>query len=590
MSTAVAVPRTASRWKTRALVEIASVPPAAATVIGVTLAAVLGSLWSARSPLNSGTVIAWSLHSRVSSPPLFSSMTAVGFTFVLLFVAAVAWLLTADAARRGRLPVRVAIAGAIALPLLALIPPAILSEDTASYWAYGRILGVYHGNPFVQSPRDYSGPHPYSTDVSYNELAEVWQDIPSTYGPGFIWIAALVARASGTSFATAVFLFKTVALFGILGVSLLIIGATREMRPEERALRLVLWGWNPIVVLYLGGGGHNDAMIAFGLAVSAIGVIDKRPKLAFGGIILGALMKPVALVAAPVYGLWLWKRGSTKDRGVAIAGAAVSALAIGLAYSPYWQGGRALEPLRRIAWRIEEALPVGLLTRLESLAVGGGVATFLARVTSVATLAVLGIWITRHIHLLDPLETIAIGFAGVLLAGTYSQPWYLVWMLVPLCLAGSQAFERWWRPVAILAAIGTVKAVRNQWIFRGKDTSATVEIGIHWAEGALTILLLAAVVQALRQARKGAKSPMFPELASLEAMAPGESSDEVLSALEPISPEALEPVAAKAGQLAALEVAEEVASPNGQPISLATEAGEPIEEIDLTGIERSPSV
>lgn len=510
MSTILRPPIPSSRRVQQVLVELANLPAAAAGLAAATTVGCLGSFWSERFPLNSGVFIAWSLHpGPYRSGPMFRAFTGVLFTFILLLVAAGCWLLTAQAAHRGRLTLRVAAAGALALPVLALVAPAMISEDTASYWAYGRISAIYDGNPFVESPLSHS------TDPSFIRVAEVWQDMPSTYGPGFIWVASGVALVSGTSFAMAIFLFKLVAVLATMAVSLLILAFTRNLSPQERALRLVLWGWNPLVVLYLAGGGHNDAMVAVGLAIAALGVMGERHSLAFGGILFAALMKPIAIIAAPIYAVWLWVRGERRDAAVIGGLATLGGLVLG--YAPYWDGGKAIQPLRRIAWRIEDALPAGWLTQWTSHLIGNGGASFLARTSSMAALVIGGLWILRHLRQLGALEAIALGFAAVLLSSTYAQPWYLVWVLAPLCFAGRSALERWWRPVALVCAVWGVKAVTNQPRFRN-SSSLKLASTIHWLEGGLTLLIVVVVVQALRQAEARRREVPEDDLPELEVL------------------------------------------------------------------------
>src|SRR5207249_1479990 len=134
-------------------------------------------------------------------------------------------------------------------------------------------------------------PDTHPTDVSFIPVADVWKAMPSNYGPGFVWVASAVAEVSGNSFAAAVFLFKLIALLATLAVSLAILRTSRRLTPEQRALRLVLWGWSPIITLYLVGGGHNDALVALGLAVAGLGILDRNHKLAFLGILIACLMK-----------------------------------------------------------------------------------------------------------------------------------------------------------------------------------------------------------------------------------------------------------------------------------------------------------
>jgi hypothetical protein len=58
--------------------------------------------------------------------------------------------------------------------------PVMLSSDPFSYALYGRILSIYHANPYVQLPNQFPG-DPFLA-LAY------WKDVPSYYGP--VWTSA----------------------------------------------------------------------------------------------------------------------------------------------------------------------------------------------------------------------------------------------------------------------------------------------------------------------------------------------------------------------------------------------------------------
>src|SRR5438105_2345339 len=82
------------------------------------------------------------------------------------------WLL-----HRARSPLRPVLVLALAIQLVPLAAPLLISTDVWTYWDYGRIAAVHHANPYVQNPDDFQG------DPAFRWAGTGWWDTSSVYGP-----------------------------------------------------------------------------------------------------------------------------------------------------------------------------------------------------------------------------------------------------------------------------------------------------------------------------------------------------------------------------------------------------------------------
>jgi alpha-1,6-mannosyltransferase len=237
------------------------------------------------------------------------------------FYLAAAWVAT----RRRPLPQPrtrvIALILAIGLiPRLALLPTApTLSEDLYRYLWDGRL--VAHGvNPFQHPPSDPSLAR--FRDGLYVHLNHA--GVPTVYPPVAQILFAAAALLGATPLAWKGVLF---VLEGALIASLLALLARRGLPPE----RLLLYSWNPLVVVECYGSGHLDlALAAFLLLALALAEGGRR---AAAGVALGAAMltKLVPVLLVPT----LLRRRAW----ILLATAAGVAT---LLYLPFLSGGRGL--------------------------------------------------------------------------------------------------------------------------------------------------------------------------------------------------------------------------------------------------------
>lgn len=247
-----------------------------------------------------------------------------------LYLAAAAFvLLRRGGAREGSAPARPARAIALVLavglvPRALLLPAeATLSEDLYRYLWDGR-LAAEGTNPYSRPPSDpaFAG----LRDGLYERLNHA--QVPTIYPPGAQLLFAIAWELGGTPLAWKLVLF---ALEGALVAGLLLLLGRRRL-PRER---LLLYYWNPLVVVECYGQGHVD-LAAAAFLVTALVLLERRPsrwRAAAGGLAFGAsvLVKLVPLLLVP----------ALVRRRAWIALAAAGALAL-LLYLPFRSAGTML--------------------------------------------------------------------------------------------------------------------------------------------------------------------------------------------------------------------------------------------------------
>ncbi|HUQ22718.1 MAG TPA: glycosyltransferase 87 family protein [Gaiellaceae bacterium] len=337
----------------------------------------------------------------------------LGAAFLALLLAAfVAYLIAVWLLRRSRTPLRAVLLAAVAIQLTPLAGPLLLSTDAWTYWEYGRIAAVHEGNPYVDTPSDFSG------DPAYGYAGAAWRETTSVYGPGFTLLSEVVALVSGSSAAAAAWIFKVIAAAAVLACVLI---ASRLAPDRPGAAALV--GWNPLFAVHFAGGGHNDALLA-ALALSALLLASNARRSLAGAAWAGAtLLKWIPAVFLVLRALEARATGRRVDhRGFAAAAVLLVAVA-SWRYGLDWL--RAFGPLARNA---EGQTSYALPHRVEQLGVPHAAALGLAAIALLGGLA----WLAR-----EAVQGRArLGLAGCLLLATtpWLAPWYAIWAL-PLAAA-----------------------------------------------------------------------------------------------------------------------------------------------------------
>jgi alpha-1,6-mannosyltransferase len=337
---------------------------------------------------------------RQGSAWLFLALLVAAFC---AYVAGLAFL------RRRSLALRAAVAVAVAVQLLPLASPLLLSTDAWTYWGYGWIAAEGHGNPYADPPEAF----PESPAEGY--VGADWRGTTSVYGPAFTLVSEPVARVAGSSHDAAAWIFKGLAAACVLAAAGAVARTSR--RP---ALAAAFVGWNPVLAIHAGGGGHNDALVG-ALAAGAVAVAAHR-RASLGGSLwaLATLVKWVPLVFFALAAL----ADRSRRRATGVLGFVVTAVLVGalatVRYGLDWLG--ALGPLADNAARqTSYALP----SRLEELGLPHGVALGISSTLLAAGLA----WLAVEAH--RGLARLGRAACLVLATTPYLVVWYLAWA-VPL--------------------------------------------------------------------------------------------------------------------------------------------------------------
>jgi len=337
---------------------------------------------------------------------------SLGWVFLALLASAFVLYLAALALVRRRPPaLRAVLLAALAIQLLPLAGPVLLSTDAWTYWEYGRIA-VNDGNPYADVPSEFPD------DPAYQHAGAAWRDTTSVYGPAFTLLSETVALVSGSSEAAAGWIYKTLAALGVLACVGL---AARLARDRPYAAALV--GWNPLFAIHFAGGGHNDAlMTALVLSALALAAAGRRGAAAATWI-LAIFVKWIPAVFFALRAL------DARATGRRVSHLSFALAALALVALASWRYGvdwlRAFGPLARNA---EGQTSYALPHRVEQLGVPHGLALALAAVALAAGLA----WLAR-----EALRgRTRLGAAGCLLLATtpWLAPWYAIWAL-PLAAA-----------------------------------------------------------------------------------------------------------------------------------------------------------
>jgi alpha-1,6-mannosyltransferase len=334
----------------------------------------------------------------------------------LAYLAALAW-----APRLGRR----AVWGAIVLLLAAFacLPP-LLSHDVYSYVDYAR-LGALHGlDPYLHPPT--AAP----TDPAFAHVA--WTETTSAYGPLFTLATYPLAWLP---VGIAVYILKATSAAAVLATAGLVarLAPARGVDPLRAAAFVAL---NPLVLVHVVGGPHNDSLAILLMTLGIAGVLTVREKSAGAAFVAAVAIKASAAVAAPFALLGTANRRPTGlDRDIStrfrpvgrlLVGSGLAALAVGavayLGFGWSWLDAFTLaEENQGRTSHLSIPITTARLTGLDPDAVRAAALALYA-----AFLAYLLIWTYRGN---DWLRAAAWATFALLLATAWLLPWYLLWPL-----------------------------------------------------------------------------------------------------------------------------------------------------------------
>lgn len=188
-------------------------------------------------------------------------------------------------------------------PLLLSVP--LFSRDTYSYLAQGALLRDGF-DPYAVGPIE-------NDNGLLDDVSPIWMTTTAPYGPAFILVARFVTTIVGDNVVAGAMLLRLGMLPGLV---LLIWAARRIARHVGANTTSTLWVCvlNPLVILHLMGGVHNEMLMAGLMAAGIALIFADRAVTGFTLVALATAVKATAGIAAPFL-VWVWMRNLARRRG-----------------------------------------------------------------------------------------------------------------------------------------------------------------------------------------------------------------------------------------------------------------------------------
>ncbi|MFP5070322.1 polyprenol phosphomannose-dependent alpha 1,6 mannosyltransferase MptB [Pseudonocardia nantongensis] len=151
------------------------------------------------------------------------------------------------------------VAGVWLIPML--VTPPLFTRDPYSYLAQGA-LPLAGFDPYVVGPDSMGG-------IFTDNVHFFWQDTPAPYGPLFIALAQGIVLLAGKNLLLGVVLMRLTLATGLVLLVAVLPALTRHLGGRP-AVALWLAVANPVMVVHMIGGIHNDLLVVGMLPLAAL--------------------------------------------------------------------------------------------------------------------------------------------------------------------------------------------------------------------------------------------------------------------------------------------------------------------------------
>lgn len=321
----------------------------------------------------------------------------------------------------------------VLLALFAGLPP-LLSHDIYSYVDYGR-LGALHGvDPYVR------GPAAAPADPAFPHVT--WPHTTSAYGPVF---TLATYALSWLPVGAAVYVLKAASALSVLAIAVLVarLASQRGVEPRRAAAFVAL---NPLVLVHVVGGPHNDAFTVLLTMAGVAAMLGARELSAGAAFVTAAAIKASAAIVLPFAFIatlpptcrFVSQRETNRQVGGLLIGVGVAGLSIAIAayvaFGWHWLDALAVSGENQ-GHTSHTSIPT---TFARIVGVDEEVPRAAALALFAALIAHLLVWAYRGG---DWLRAAAWATTALLLATSWLLPWYLLWPLPLAALSRDRALQ-----------------------------------------------------------------------------------------------------------------------------------------------------
>jgi alpha-1,6-mannosyltransferase len=361
-----------------------------------------------------------------------------------------------------------------------LVAPPMFSNDIYSYAAQGEMVS-HHISPYLYGP-GVLGATPFAS------LAQgVWINTPSPYGPLFSGLEGGIVNLAGHRVLVSVVLLRLLAMVGVALIAAFLPSLARSYG-KNPGLAYSLAVLNPLVLLFLIGSGHNDALM-IGLLVAGVSVA-RRGHVAWGMVVCtlaGAIKAPGVIGVFAI--AWAYAGTSPtvleRSRSLAKAGAITVASfeVFSVLFGVGWGWDRSLGESDAVRTWIT---PADLIAKvLPHVGVSASIFLSVAHVVGPTIAVAIGLWALKHLDEIELPRALGLSLLAFVLLGPIVQPWYLLWGIVILAIT---AGPRTMSAIALLSVTGSLLGA----VGLGQLSGEFGSLGLLYQ--ALLILIVAAIL------------------------------------------------------------------------------------------------
>ena len=435
-------------------------------------AATAGSRWwqtvlSALSGMVGATVIAasapqWRLAVptwRLSIPGIAHPGTSTQSTmwFLLgLILLAIGWLGLVHRAGRIADPRRAIIVVGAVIALWAIpvsLGPPLLSNDVYSYVAQGEMSSRGIDPSSV-------GPVELGRNDFLSGADPTWRSAPAPYGPVAVIAARSAVEIAGHNQVAAINVYRVIVWLGVI-MAAIGIGMIAVENGLSAAVAIAIGIGNPIMIMHVIGGVHNDALMFGFLALGLAAAQRDRKKLAVALITVATAVKLPAAIGLLYLG-WCWRGAiaTWKERvltTVAVFASSTAAIVVGcfiVGLGPGWitalkstgKVNDTYSPTTKLGFSIAEILNgIGLHVDGQLLASG-------VRALGLLATAVIAFVMLMRSPRVGFIKATGVMLVAYVLLGPVIWPWYLVTGFALLAACGLGRYRPSYLVVCIAAS------------------------------------------------------------------------------------------------------------------------------------------
>ena len=366
-----------------------------------------------------------------------------------------------------------------------LLAPPLFSRDAYSYAGQGRLVHI-ELDPYRYGPAGVA--EQYSQNVD-----PMWLYTPAPYGPLMLQIQHLIVDIAGPMHAyAAAVAMRIPALVGVVLIAVLLPKIADRLGYDVPATTW-LAVLNPLVVMHLVGGAHNDALM-LGLMVAAVWLaLEERTWPAVLAVALaGGIKAPGFLAILAVVAIEARRRKGavptirevfghlTRYGAGMVAAFCVLTLVCGLGFG--WIGALSVPSSIRSILSPPTALGIGLEYVLTWLQVPDVIDTTVTAVQRIGTLIGLALAarVAWRLGPVAPMRALAWVLTILVLTGPVVHPWYVLWCGIFLAMTEGTRF--WPRRVMVWITAGLVVYSTVDAAFRNGALAfgVTAALGLAW--------------------------------------------------------------------------------------------------------------